>query len=116
MVVKNKKSKIRSLLIASKNELKSYQKNEKFVHLSQACEKTWVAFTLLLELKSGEEIVHTRHIQPTARRLGFTALLDKCILLHWYHYEGCAGASLEDIIFRIEEAHRIIKREVRSLR
>ena len=116
MVVRNKKSKIRSLLIASKNELKSYQKNEKFIHLSQACEKTWVAFLLFLELKSGEEVVHTRHNRPLARRLGYENYLDKCMLLHWYHYEGCAGASLDDILYMIDDMHRFIKKEVRVLR
>ena len=113
MTITNKKKEIISLLRHSNDELKKYKKSNKFVHLSQACEKTWVAFGLLLEYRSNKEIRGGREILLTAISLDIEHLYDRCYILHIYHYEGSAGADMWDVVRRVSQAHMLIKGELR---
>jgi len=65
--MKNKKTKIVELLKKAEYERKLYEKSHRFTNLSQACEKTWVAFVLALEYISKTEIKSPRIIFNTAQ-------------------------------------------------
>lgn len=113
MSLQNKKPKIIALLRHSNQELKKYKKTGKFVNLSQACEKTWVAFNLLLEFKSGKEITDSDQIRPTAESFGLGGLFQECRFLHVLHYEGSAGIDRWEVVGSIISAHKQIKQAMR---
>lgn len=110
----NKRSKINSFLTESLLELRSYNKTKRFVKLSQACEKVWVAFTLLMELKSGIEIKKHATTREIAFRMGFEQLYKTCFLLHVIHYEGSPAITDEETSEDILDAVARIKKIMRS--
>ena len=88
--IQEKKSKIKQLLVRAKDELSKYRSYKKFANLSQACEKTWVAFALLVELKTGKELSSNHSIEIESDNLGtfYSILYRDCFILHVVHYEG----------------------------
>ena len=97
-LMENKLSKIKELLMKAQSELNNYKSSGKFTNLSQACEKTWVAFVLLLELKSGKEIHGTKAIRPIALELGLDLLYANARNLHNMHYEGVPDFNDADVV------------------
>ena len=110
--MKNKKPKILALLEKAEYELGLYERHHRFTNLSQACEKTWVAFTLFLELKSGKEINAKTRPRPLAVEFGYSDLWSVCDKLHILHYEGSPDSSFEDNAFDIRRASEWIRAEL----
>lgn len=110
--MKHKLEKILSLLSEAEREAELYRNTQSFKYLSQACEKPWVAFTLMLELKSGEEITKGATRRPIAFRLGYEHLYTLCNSLHISHYEGSPAIIDEDILADIARAIQWIREEV----
>lgn len=108
--MKNKKIKIKQLLTKSKQEVRLYKKTHQFPHLSQACEKTWVAFILALEYKSGVEIRNGSGRRVIANRLDVNELFHIAEKLHIIHYEGSPAIQDSETFQDIENAHKQIKR------
>jgi len=104
---KLKLSKIKQLLNFAHTELDKYKKNESWGHLSQACEKTWVAFVLTLEYLSDEEIYGSKKRIELAKKLNLMELYQTTNKFHIIHYEGVKED--ESLLFEeIEDAiHRI---------
>lgn len=106
--MKNKRGKITHLLLKAKQELSLFKKYRKFSNLSQACEKTWVAFLLAVEYKSGDEIKKHYKASELASKLGYSELFHRTKYLHIIHYEGSPDLRYEEIIPEIEYLiHRI---------
>lgn len=108
--MQNKRGKIIQLLNKSKQELYLYQKNHRFVNLSQACEKTWVAFLLALEYKSGREIKNGFDRERIGYGLGLGELYQKARNLHYIHYEGSPAAYDEETFRNITTSHSQIRK------
>lgn len=94
--MKNKLVEIRALLVKARYEADLFNRFHKFTNLSQACEKTWVAFTLFLEEKSGDEINGVKRPRPLALKLGYGGLYTICNQLHILHYEGSPDMNFDD--------------------
>jgi hypothetical protein len=111
--MRNKLPKIRELLKKARYEADLFNKYHKFTNLSQACEKTWVAFTLFLEMKSGEEINAMKRPRPLALKLGYGELYSICNQLHILHYEGSPDMEFDDIYGEIITAVDWIEGELK---
>ena len=95
----------------ARSELDMYRDNEAWGHLSQACEKTWVAFLLLLEHKSGEEIGGSKKRLELAKRLELMELYQTTKNFHIIHYEGIKddeSLSIEEIEDAIQRIKRLL--------
>lgn len=92
--MRNKQQKIVELLKKAEYERRLYKKTHRFTNLSQACEKTWVAFVLALEYISKKEIKGTKAIFNIAQEQGLKQLFTECRYLHILHYEG--SPDMED--------------------
>jgi len=101
--VKNKKAKIQNLLKEAKKELTLFKEKGKFTNLSQACEKTWVAFVLMLEYISRRELKNNISIKNIAYTLGMGELYQRARYLHIIHYEGSPDVSFRELSVEIEE-------------
>lgn len=100
--MKNKMQKIKQLLNMATSELNKYKNYRKFGNISQACEKTWVAFTLLMEYISGQESRSINDTKSIADQYNYALTFSNCRYLHILHYEGCAGISEDQIIRDVE--------------
>jgi hypothetical protein len=111
--MKNKKREVLTMLAAAMREKKLYLKRRKFVNISQACEKTWVAFILALEYKAGVELHSGKEIHACAAGMGKSELWSRVRYLHIYHYEGSPDFNpedmLEDIDWSIQEIKEMVK-------
>jgi hypothetical protein len=114
--LKGKLSKIKELLKRAEDELAKYEVSDRFVNMSQACEKTWVAFNLLVEEKSGKEIKGTQGVMNVAYELGLGLLYERAWNLHVLHYEGSVGINESDFIERVRNTIFDVKRELRSVK
>ena len=101
--VKNKKAKIQILLKEAKRELTLFKEKGKFTNLSQACEKTWVAFVLMLEYISRRELKNTMSIKNIAYTLGMGELYQRARYLHIIHYDGSPDVSFRELCVEVEE-------------
>ena len=101
--MKNKRSKALALLVAAERELSAFRSKPQFSTLSQACEKTWVAFTLLLELKAGRELKTSAALRSAAKELRMRELFARTRILHVFHYEGSVALGYEEMAGDVEE-------------
>lgn len=99
---KNKLRKAKSLLNLAEKELNKYKDNLKFAHLSQACEKTWVAFILILEYQTGKEINKGSEIEHASNQLNLIPTYRLVKYLHVIHYEGSPGIDDETTINEVQ--------------
>ena len=106
--MKNKKTKIVELLKKAEYERKLYEKSHRFTNLSQACEKTWVAFVLALEYISKTEIKSPRIIFNTAQEYDVKSLFTQCKYLHTIHYEGSHDMEDFEIYNYIQSSRDLI--------
>jgi aspartate ammonia-lyase len=97
-------------------ELGDYENREPKdeLYLSQAAEKTYVAYTLLLEIKSGQELTHSE-IRKFGKYFGrqSTMMQELYVLtdyLHAYHYEG--RVDPDTVIAGIKRAIKLIEGEL----
>lgn len=107
--MRNKLPKIKSLLDKAESELSEFTRTRRFANESQACEKTWVAFTLLCEYKSGKEIRNFATTKKIAKELGLELLFRLCYNLHIIHYEGSPAITDESVIEDVGEAINSIR-------
>ena len=96
--MKNKRPKILALLKKARHELHVYRKTRKFTNLSQACEKTWVAFNLTIEYVKNKEIRTSKGIKDAALELNLLGLYREARYLHVIHYEGSPGVDDDELI------------------
>ena len=112
--MKAKRKKILQLLEQAEYEVALFKKSRQFPHFSQACEKTWVAFVLMLELKSGKEITGRVRPRPIAKALGYEHLYALCNALHILHYEGSPELNFRETFEDVGRAAAWIREEVAS--
>lgn len=93
-LLQSKKRKIDSLIKNAKIELTKYRSDKDYERLLQGAEKLWVAFTLFLEVRSGQEIRSAEGQQTIAFKLGFDHEYDLFHYLHVFHYEGMIEANV----------------------
>ena len=113
--MRDKVPKIKELLKKAEDELFKYESSKRFVNLSQACEKTWVAFNLLVEQKSGKEIHRSEGVMNVAYELDLGLLYEKALVLHILHYEGSVGVSEEEFVRKVRETIYDIKFRLKHL-
>jgi hypothetical protein len=100
-ILKDKYPKIIQLLARAKSEWKEYERTKMFPNLSQACEKTWVAFLLALEHISGHEIKGFRDRENLSKIYNRESLLNRTAKLHMIHYEGSPDLTDEEIKYNL---------------
>lgn len=112
--MKNRKTKIVALLRRANAEAKEYANNNKFESMSQACEKVWVAFTLLVELKIGKNLQGHDDIMANARKLDLNYIASESKWLHKIHYEGSMGTTKDEILYTIKNTIKLINKELKK--
>lgn len=110
--MKNKRSKALALLAAAERELASFREKPLFSTLSQACEKTWVAANLLVEMRTKKEIRSSAIMRKEAQRVGLGELFARTRLLHVFHYEGSVALGFADVANEVEELIPQVKEEI----
>ena len=94
----------------AEEEVKNFDASQDETFLMQAAEKTYVAYTLLLEKTIKGEITSHAEIRNFSRYLGekdakIKAIYERCEILHAYHYEGRVDPEIikNNISFSIRE-------------
>ena len=108
--MKNKRAKITRLLLEVRKDAILYRKHKRFVNLSQACEKTWVACNFYLEYNFNVEIKSGKNAETLAYATGLSGLYNTTHELHVLHYEGSPGANDGAVLREIEESVNAIQR------
>jgi len=110
--MKNRRQKALALLVAAEQELAKFRERPQFTTLSQACEKTWVAMTLFIEIKSGKNIKNGATMRKEAKQLGYEGLYSRCRILHIFHYEGSVALGFNEMAEEVEELIPEVRREL----
>jgi len=114
----DKKKRIKVFLNHAKLELARYKRTKRNIHLSQASEKIWAGFVLLIELKSGKEIKTHKGIEMESYNLIKKnklnrELSDNASLLHSYYYEGRIFS--DTVVRKIIKSLRLFNKELKKV-
>ncbi len=104
-MLSTKRNKIKEFLEHARKQLFKFKRTRRFIYLQQTVEKIWGAYTLLMELLSGQELYSHISVDRTAKSLGrkikeIERLREDCEMLHVFFYEGKASS---DIMVRISD-------------
>lgn len=108
------RERILRLLEEAEHEVALFQKNEAFVHFSRACEKPWLAFNLLIEIKSRKKVTKKLTLKKLAIESGYRELFALCHLLHILHFKGYPDLCFEEEFENIREVISEIRRELEA--